>query len=195
MTEDLWRSGAFADAYMVRNADAGARRHEFWLGRVLGPCPTTSVLEVGCNVGANLQHIAPVVPRVVGVDINVHALAAAQLIPNVTAVHAPATALPFVDASFDLVFTSGVLIHLDHEQLPRAMDEMVRVSRRFLLAIEYFAPTEVEVPYRGHAGALWKRPYDLFFALRFPHLVPAGQGWLGPNDGWDDCNWWLWEKR
>lgn len=194
MTEQLWR-GSFGDEYTERNRAAGDARHEFWLGRILAPCPTVSVLEVGSNVGANLQHIAPVVPRVVGVDVNTRALEVAQQIRNVTVVRSPATDLPFVDGSFDLVFTSGVLIHLDDEQLPRAMNEIVRVSARYVLAIEYFATTPTEVLYRGRAGALWKRPYGPMYAARFPELTLLERGFLDRADGFDECDFWLFEKR
>lgn len=215
MTEQLWR-GEFGDEYTERNAAGrlAQKRYEFWAS-LQDQYPFGSVLEVGCNAGANLAAITfspsmfrPRVAPIAGVDVNVHALMEFKTLtwdtwtsgryvydPRRHDVRvAPATALPFGSRAFELVFTSGVLIHLDDEQLSRAMDEIVRVSRRYVLAIEYFAPTRVEVPYRGHAGALWKRPYDRLYQERFPQLALCEQGVLGPDDGWDDCHWWLFKK-
>ena len=47
--------------------------------------------------------------------------------------------IDLADESVDLVFTSGVLIHVDPARLEAACREMHRVARRYLLTIEYFA--------------------------------------------------------
>lgn len=191
MTEQLW-AGPFGDEYTERNADAGAKRRTFWRD-LQHAHPAESVLELGCNLGGNLQWITA--PVVAGVDLNAAALEAAQQrVPRALLRHASATHLPFGDGAFELVFTCGVLIHLDDEQLERAMGEMFRVSSRYVLALEYHSAAAVEVPYRGHRGALWKRPYDLLFARRFPALVLRAQGALGPDAGFDHVNFWLWGK-
>ena len=53
----------------------------------------------------------------------------------------------------------GVLIHQSTEELPQMMSEVVRCSSRWVLCGEYFSEQDVEVPYRGHHGALFKRDY------------------------------------
>ena len=194
MTEHLWASGPFADAYMERNIDAGDRRRAFW-DRIMLEYPTRSVLEVGSHVGGTLRHLMKLVPDLAGVDLNELALSSARRRGIQADLRvASATRLPFSSATFDLVFTAGVLVHLDDAQLPKAMDEIVRVSRSHILAIEYFAPTATAVPYRGHEAALWKRPFDRLYLERHPELVLRGQGWVGKEDGFDDCTWWMFEK-
>ena len=51
----LW-AGTFGNEYVDRNLDAYGRRGEFWLP-LLDELQPESVLEVGCNVGGNLQWI------------------------------------------------------------------------------------------------------------------------------------------
>ena len=95
---------------------------------------------------------------------------------------APARELPVADRSVDLVFTMGVLIHQPEETLVKVMSEMVRVSRRYVLCGEYYDATTVEVPYRGHEGALFRRDYGGLFEELFPYeLQLVRQGFL--DDG------------
>jgi spore coat polysaccharide biosynthesis protein SpsF len=51
----------------------------------------------------------------------------------------------------------GVLIHQPEESIRSVISEMIRVSGRWVLTGEYFAEEDVEVPYRGHEGALYRR--------------------------------------
>lgn len=193
--ESLW-AGQFGDAYSVRNAEAGATRHRFWQD-TLAEFPIERVLEVGCNVGANLRWIADALEpsNVFGVDINPTALEGIRTrMPGVNSVWAKARELPFRDRWFDLVFTVGVLIHQPPDALPLVMAEIVRCSRRYVLCGEYYAENLVEVPYRGEQGALFKRDYGRLYLELFPELTLRKQGFLGKDEGFDDVTYWLFEK-
>jgi pseudaminic acid biosynthesis-associated methylase len=193
--EDLW-SGQFGDAYVERNAAAGNVRGEFW-ERILTEFPIDSALEIGCNLGANLQWVAQKVApgQAYGVDINAHAInEIRRRIPQVNAILAPARELPFRDRWFDMVFTMGVLIHQPEATLPLVMAEAVRCSKKYILCGEYHSESTVEVPYRGHAGALFKRPYGRMYQELFPNLQLCATGFLGRDQGWDDVTYWLFEK-
>jgi hypothetical protein len=74
------------------------------------------------------------------------------------------------------------------------MREILRCSRRYVLAGEYFAAEAVEVPYRGETGALYKRDYGALYRELEPRLelvestfLPAGES------GFDDVTTWLFE--
>jgi pseudaminic acid biosynthesis-associated methylase len=193
--EELW-GGEFGDAYVERNRAVAQHRAPFWR-EVLNDFPAGRVLEVGCNLGANLTTIAQVIrpADVFGVDVNQKALGLLRAsLPGVNAVSAPARELPFRDRWFDLVFTMGVLIHQPPETLPIVMAEIVRCSRRFVLCGEYFAPTPTEVPYRGERGALFKRDFGGLYRRLFPELSLRKQGFLSRADGWDDATYWIFEK-
>jgi pseudaminic acid biosynthesis-associated methylase len=193
--EGLW-SGPFGDAYTERNAGAHEARGPFWESMLAAHEPS-SVLEVGCNVGANLRWIVRHVDRraVVGIDVNDSALARLRTDdPQMNALHASARNLPFRDRAFDLVFTMGVLIHIAGDVLPIVMSEIVRCSSRYVLCGEYFAEEETLVEYRGEAEALFKRDYGSLYARLFPELELVDRGFLGRDEGWDDVTWWLFRR-
>jgi pseudaminic acid biosynthesis-associated methylase len=193
--EELW-AGRFGDQYIERNLHVSNGRQRFW-STVLTRHPVQCVLEVGCNIGANLEWIChSVAPRAVcGVDINARALERLRRrLPEVTAIRSTARAMPFRDDRFDLVFTAGVLIHQPEPTLPAVMREMVRCSRRYVLSLEYFAEETIEVEYRGHRGALFKRDYGRLYRELFGDLRLVEEGRLDKNSGWDDVAFWLFEK-
>ena len=193
--EQLW-GGEFGDSYTDRNEAAGSQRSSFWW-RVLEELRPQEVLEVGCNVGANLQWIAAsALPhKAYGVDINLKALSLLrQRVPKVNAVRCRARDLPFRDSQFDLVFSTGVLIHQSESVLPLVMAEIVRVARRHILCGEYYAERATEVMYRGQSGALFKRDYGGLYQELFPDLVLLRKWMLGRNEGWDDVTFWVLEK-
>ena len=96
--------------------------------------PAASLLDVGCGVGdlpAAARHAAEangVALRVVGLDRR--ALLAARARTRVTeVVVGDAFALPFADASFDIVTTCQVMHHFTNASIPAFARELTRVAR------------------------------------------------------------------
>ncbi|MHB1328389.1 MAG: pseudaminic acid biosynthesis-associated methylase [Gemmatimonadales bacterium] len=130
------------------------------------------VLEVGCNIGLQLRLLEKANPglELHGLEPQSYAIERARnLAPHHHFHQGNAFALPFADGTYDLVFTHGVLIHIHPNDLPRALAEIVRVSRRFVLCHEYYAPDTVEIPYHGQTGLLWKTD----FARRYLEVAPG----------------------
>ena len=191
---ETW-AGEFGRAYTDRNiGDPELRADAFT--ELLGGLELGSILEVGCNRGQNLAAVGRgSTARLVGVDVNPYALDLARReAPVAEYVEAQAAELPFPDASFDLVFTVGVLIHVSPESLARVLAEIVRVSARFVLAAEYFAESEEVVHYRGRDDLLWRRDFHAAYLGVEPRLALVRSGYLGPERGFDRCHWWLLEK-
>lgn len=106
------------------------------LGRLVAlaaPGEGTAALDVGTGAGHTALALAPHVREVVGVDLTeammaeARALAEKRGIANVRFVHGDALALPFPDASFDLVTCRRAAHHFP--DLRRAVAEMARVLR------------------------------------------------------------------
>jgi ubiquinone/menaquinone biosynthesis C-methylase UbiE len=101
-------------------------------------------LDVGAGAGALAFALAPLVAEVVGVDREPELLARARhrAPANVTFVEGDATALPFEDASFDLVGTLRTLHHVHRPEL--AVAELARVLRPGgrALVIDQLAPID-----------------------------------------------------
>ena len=88
------------------------------------------ILEVGCSWG----YILAACHGHVGVDLNPENIAVArQLAREREFTVGDALALPFPDRSFDTVLLPDILEHLAFDDVPRAVAEARRVSRRFVL--------------------------------------------------------------
>ena len=117
------------------------------------------VLEVGCGSGIAVQLFAEAGANVTAVDLTEWAvettrarLAAFGL--DGTVLEADGESLPFADASFDLVFSWGVIHHTTN--MDRALAELVRVCRpggRLVLML-YHRRSVFFVAYRGLARFL-----------------------------------------
>ena len=155
-------------------------------------------LEVGCNRGHNLQCASAVLgseAEVFGVEPNRYALGMARASAEHTfPIPGNAFDLPFKDGYCDLVFTVGVLIHISPIQLPAALKEIERVSRRYILAVEYFSEEEQAIEYRNNSDLLWKRNFLKHYQIQFPELKLLRSGYWGVDDGFDRTHWWLLEK-
>jgi len=200
---EAW-TGQFGDEYMDRNeyADWKMVPGVEAFRRILGGLEIESVLEVGSNIGLNLLFINELFKgsaKLYAVEPNRKAfdtLVSQTRMKLEKAWNCDAFQLPLADSSIDLVFTAGVLIHIGPDDLGRATDEIVRVARKYVLCIEYFSRTPVEVPYHGQMGLLFKRDFGAFYLDRFLNLKCVGYGFLWQREFriFDDLNWWLFEK-
>jgi len=130
----------------------------------LRPLEFDSVLEVGCGFGRMLRLVADEFApgRIAGVDVSRHQLQEASGLlkgHNPELYEADITrGLPFLeDDSFDLVFTSEVLMHLPEPE--PIIREMARVSRRYVAHLEYTAaqPEPERWEFRHDLAGLYDR--------------------------------------
>lgn len=161
-----------------------------------------SILEVGANIGINLTGLR----RAFGSAIRLAALepntsAVEQLRSNTfldleQVIEGSAYNLPLPDNTYDLVFTNGVLIHVPPDELPVAMREIARVSRKYVLCSEYFSHVPVEVTYHSESGLLWKRDFGRDYLQHCSNLRVRDYGfiWQAEFPHFDDLNWWIFEK-
>ena len=200
---EAW-TGQFGNEYVDRNEYAdwkmGPGTEAF--RRILGGLDIESVLEVGSNIGLNLLFINALFKG----DVKLYAvepsrkafdrLVSQTLMKLEEAWNCDAFQLPLADSSIDLVFTAGVLIHIAPDDLGRATDEIIRVARKYVLCIEYFSHTPVEIPYHGQRGLLFKQDFGAFYLDRFPNLKCMRYGFLWQREFriFDNPNWWLFEK-
>ncbi len=177
-------SGDFGREYTDRNTFTPAQLDELYQRnygitrsvinrRFLESIPRDArILEVGCNVGTQLLMLQSMgFTNLHGIEIQDYALQRARgRLPAAVLRQASALAIPYSDRFFDLVFTSGVLIHIAPADLPLALGEIRRCAKHWIWGIEYYAPQMTEVAYRGHHALLWKTDYARLYAEQFPEL-------------------------
>ena len=130
--------------------------------RFLADIPRSArILEVGCNEGNQLCALREMGFRhLYGIEIQEYALRRARTrLDNAQLALATAFEIPYPDGFFDLVFTSGVLIHIAPADLPKALREIHRCAGSFIWGFEYYSPRPMEVCYRGHSSLLWKADF------------------------------------
>ena len=182
--EDRW-SSSFGASYTNRNPKSawdmdifysqtyGITRTELnyeFLDKT-GMDDNARILEVGCGLGCQLALLAEMGFRsLAGIDLQAHPGAGVAPGGILNLMQASALDIPFKSGFFDLVFTSGLLIHIAPKDLPRAMAEIHRCSRKWIWGLEYYSDELTDILYRGERELLWKGPYARMYLEAFPDL-------------------------
>lgn len=130
-------------------------------------------LEVGTNIGNQLMLLKKMgFTNVYGIDAQFHAikLSKNRLGYALPFVQASALHLPFHNQTFDLVFTSTVLIHVAPENLKEVFQEMYRCTRQYIWGFEFYHPVCTAKAYHDHDNLLWGGDYSGEFLKHFPDL-------------------------
>lgn len=195
--ERFWQ-GSFGAEYTERNQIAIEDRQPFFTRILQKTLGVTSICELGANRGHNLRALQALSPnfQLTGVELNPQAHQILSGLEGIQAVHSAIQDFN-PNQQFDLVFTSGVLIHINPDDLPAVYRKMAQLSRRYVLINEYYNPTPVEISYRGHDCKLFKRDFGGEFWDANPDtikLVDYGFSWRRVEPTWDDATWWLFER-
>ena len=177
---NFWK-GNFGNQYTERNAVDLDNLYEknFGLTRtVLNNDMLTdvhtnaSILEAGCNRGLQLELLRRQgFTKLWGIDINAKALEHARKEKQNNIVEGSILDIPFKDNYFDLVFTSGVLIHIHPSSIKPALSELYRTTKKYIWCFEYFADTYTEIPYREKTNKMWKADFLNIFMELYPDLA------------------------
>ncbi|WP_457253534.1 pseudaminic acid biosynthesis-associated methylase [Pedococcus sp. P5_B7] len=197
--EDLW-AGEFGADYIERNRGTNliASNTELFRKVLAATDGVGSVLELGCNIGNNLMALRTLLPDadLHGVEINTQAAAEVERWGGATV--EVASILEYqAQHAYDLTFTKGVLIHINPDRVRDVYSALVESSKRYVMVCEYYNPTPVEVSYRGHEQALFKRDFAGEILDAFPELTLVDYGFTyhrDPRFPLDDSTWFLMEK-
>jgi len=96
-----------------------------------------TILDIGCSQGITVGKFLKRRKLAYGIDVSLNAIRMATgkkyNIPN--CIQASATNIPFVDNFVDAVFTCDVLEHLTEEDVQKAIDEINRITKRYIFII------------------------------------------------------------
>ncbi|MBF0460800.1 MAG: methyltransferase domain-containing protein [Magnetococcales bacterium] len=201
---DFWR-GEFGHHYMARNGATPEQLRPIvalWarILRCMESSPPESILEVGANIGRNLRALRTLTPaRLLAVEPNQEARAILlqdKVVEPSDVWDGTAAALPLPDGLCDMAFTSTVLIHIHPDALEQSYREIYRVTRRYIVCIEYFADKLEMVPYRDNLNKLFKRDFGGYWLDLFPNLQVLDYGFAWKRlTKLDNFTWWVFEKR
>jgi len=130
------------------------------------------ILEVGSNVGAQLHGLQSIgFKSLYGIELQPYAVEVSkQNTKNINLIQGSALDIPFKDSYFDLVFTSGVLIHINPDDIDLAIREVYRCTNEYIWGFEYYADKYSEIPYRGQRNLLWKANFAKLYIDKFTDL-------------------------
>jgi len=197
--ESFW-AGEFGNDYIKRNQGQQLLASNLALfTRILSRTERVgSLIEFGANIGMNIHAFKQLLPssELAAIEINEKAVEQLKQIDNVTVIHD--SLLEFTpDRTYEMSFIKGVLIHINPDALEKVYEALYNTSSRYICIIEYYNPSPVEVPYRGHQGKLFKRDFAGEMLDKYPDLKLVDYGFCYHRDinfPQDDLSWFLLEK-
>jgi len=132
----------------------------------------SKILEVGCNVGNQLRLLQRMgYTNLYGIELQDYAVEKAkELTKGINIIKGNADDIPFKGGYFDLVFTSGVLIHINPENIKKVLEEIFRCSNKYIFGFEYYSDNYEEINYRGNDDLLWKTDFSKLYLKYIPNL-------------------------
>jgi len=199
--EDFW-AGAFGADYIQRNRGDAllASNLDFFAKALRGTRGVRSCIEFGANIGMNLRAIRLLYPGIDAFGIEINSVAAQQLAELITPANVFCGSILDFQAvqTRDLALIKGVLIHVNPDALPDVYAKLVAATHRYLLVAEYYNPSPVAIPYRGHSDRLFKRDFAGEIMDRYAQMQLLDYGFAyrrDPSFPQDDITWFLMEKR
>jgi pseudaminic acid biosynthesis-associated methylase len=198
--EKFW-AGNFGDAYIDRNQGDKllASNLNMWVNMLKNAKKLDSCIEFGANIGMNLKALKLLHPQQEQFGIEINSDAAIELEKVIPASNVFKSSIfdfePF--RKFDLSFIKGVLIHINPDELQNVYEKLVASCGRYLLVAEYYNPSPVAIPYRGHNDRLFKRDFAGEIMELHPEMKLIDYGFNYRNDPvfpQDDITWFLMER-
>ncbi|MBU1538689.1 MAG: pseudaminic acid biosynthesis-associated methylase [Alphaproteobacteria bacterium] len=199
--ESFW-AGDFGTDYIARNQGDQllAANLAFFANVLRSARNPRSCIEFGANIGMNLKALKLLYPGIDASAIEINADAAEQLAETIPIGQVfNQSILDFKPSrTYDLTLIKGVLIHLNPDVLPEVYDRLVSTTGRYLVVAEYYNPSPVAIPYRGHSDRLFKRDFAGEIMERHPSMKLVDYGFAyrrDPDFPQDDITWFLMEKH
>jgi len=101
-----------------------------------------SIFEAGCGFGWNVKRVKKEFPntKIGGLDFSLPQLKNTRLYEKdivMPVTQGDACTMPFCDDAFDAGFTMGVFMNIHPSKIGGAIDEMIRVSKKYIVHIEW----------------------------------------------------------
>ena len=197
--ENFW-STEFGEEYIKRNnSEEMITSNIHIFSKILQSTKEVqSILELGCNVGMNLQALNRISTKfdITGIEINKISAQEAAKSNYLKIINTTILDDINLNRKFDLTFTKGVMIHINPLELHKVYENLYNNSNRYILVYEYYNPTPVSIEYRGHKDKLFKRDFAGEMIEKYNlKLINYGFNYrLDSSLTKDDGTWFLLEK-
>jgi spore coat polysaccharide biosynthesis protein SpsF len=199
--EEFWAS-SFGTEYIGRNDSNQllASNLNFFTKALKQVGKISSCLEFGANIGMNLKALQLLYPGIhlKGIEINADAAKLLRdLVGDKNVYEGSIFEYPVAD-KVDVSLIKGVLIHINPDMLDVVYENLYQASSRYILIGEYYNPSPVAIPYRGHMDRLFKRDFAGEMLDKYADLTLIDYGFAYRRDPafpQDDITWFLMEKR
>jgi spore coat polysaccharide biosynthesis protein SpsF len=191
-TQEFWK-GDFGNDYTERNVGLEENNYHMFKKIFLNhdennyPIERSndikSIIEFGAGSGQNIKALKRIFPdaKITAVEINEKAsqyMADYGIYPvfNESILSYRNKIDTVTTKKHELVLTKGVLIHIPPEELIETYRALYHCSNKYILICEYYNPVEIEIPYRGNSGKMWKRDFAGDMMDMFPDLILLDYG-------------------
>tara|TARA_B100001248_G_C27390078_1_gene461878 strand:- start:2315 stop:2935 length:621 start_codon:yes stop_codon:yes gene_type:complete len=193
--------GKFGQDYISRNNLKNSVKNNLALFSKIfyKKIPPKDCLEIGANIGSNLVALKDLYPHLNTYGVEINKSAFKQLTINLGKNNFYNQSIETFNKKkkYDLVFTKGVLIHINPKNLQKVYKKMFELSSKYILTIEYYNPKPVSVIYRGHKDKLFKRDFAGEIMKKYKSLKLLDYGFIYHGDQsfpQDDMTWFLLKK-
>ncbi len=197
--QELFWKNNFGNEYTERNNEYLVKNNMNLFNKIIKNINIKNLFEIGCNRGLNLIAINNIDKNILlnGLEINEKAY-------NILNEQKLCSKL-YNDSiynfesldRFDLVFTKGVLIHINPDKLNIVYEKMYNLSNKYILIAEYYSRDVREINYRGNENKLFKRDFCGEIMDKYKDLKLIDYGFVYYRDNnypLDDITWFLLEK-
>lgn len=196
--EKFWAQ-EFGDEYCKRNTSIIKSNINFFSKVFNRVENVNSVIEFGSNIGMNLHALNTISDlELSAIEINKTAVKELETLEFLHKIYNESLLDINLDEKFDLILIKGVLIHINPKYLKVVYEKLYTYSKKYILVVEYYNPTPIEIPYRGYEEKLFKRDFAGEIMDMYDNLKLIDYGFLYHRDNnfpQDDMTWFLLEKK
>tara|TARA_B100000029_G_scaffold183608_1_gene181164 strand:+ start:3774 stop:4463 length:690 start_codon:yes stop_codon:yes gene_type:complete len=179
--KEFWLS-EFANSYMNRNSNidyvnnnykekTGLTEEEVFIEFFSDLDKDLKILEVGCNVGVKISMLQKMgFTNLTGLELNKNAYEIAKKnYPDIEFINSDIEEYE-TDKKYDLVYTCGVLIHLNPAIISNVVKKIFSLSKIYIFGFESYSEKLQEVRYRENLHVQWKQDFLGVYMKNFPEL-------------------------
>jgi spore coat polysaccharide biosynthesis protein SpsF len=197
--EAFWAE-SFGDEYIDRNKSQQllASNIAFFTDIFKRTSNISSIMEFGANIGMNIRSIDKILVNAKFSAVEINKKACKQLKNHIDGNLYNCSILDYhPKKQYDFVFTKGVLIHINPNELDSVYRKLYDTSSKYICVAEFYNPSPMTISYRGHEDRLFKRDFAGEMLDKFQDLKLIDYNFVYRRDNYfaqDDITWFLMEK-